>query len=516
MSSHELLSVESEAGFRALFEFATVGILVINRDGQIELANPCLRKMFGYSNAELIGQPVEILIPESLREAHESHRADYFEKPKARPMGLGLELFARRKSGEEFPVEISLGHYQLDGETLAMAFVTDITERKRDHEERLQSEERFAKVFDSSPVAKSISRLEDGVIIDVNESFLSLFEYTRDEVIGQSTIGLKLFKDAADRMDLIHALRNRRIIQNREMTVYSKSMKPVHILLSAAIIMLEGKEHLLTTRVDISEKKKAEDEMLRVNRELEQRVAERTLELTESLQRERELSEMKSRFVSMASHEFRTPLSAILSSASLVDRYAQLNDEEKRKKHVARIKSSVQMLNDILSDFLSLDKLDQGKVEVNRTMMDLNETARGVIEEVNFMQKAGQEIFFTHHGEHEIFQDRKILSNVLLNLLSNAIKYSGQNSPINVTIEVTGKDVIITVSDSGIGISEEEQEHLFSKFFRAKNAMSLTGSGLGLNIVKRYLDLISGTIRFTSELNKGTTFIVTLAKMKME
>lgn len=130
MNEHQTISLESEAGFRALFQYATVGILVIGSDGRIELANPCIEKLFGFTNAELIGQPVEILIPESLRKKHVDHRDDYFNKPKARPMGYGLNLLARRKGGIEFPVEISLGHYQLADEKLAVAFITDITDRK--------------------------------------------------------------------------------------------------------------------------------------------------------------------------------------------------------------------------------------------------------------------------------------------------------------------------------------------------------------------------------------------------
>ena len=135
MTEHSTLSLESEAGFRALFEYATVGILVISAAGRIELANPCIEKLFGYKNAELIGQLVEVLIPEAFRHRHVHHRDGYFNTPKARPMGYGLSLHAKKKDGIEFPVEISLGHYQLDNQQMAVAFVTDITESKRSQEE---------------------------------------------------------------------------------------------------------------------------------------------------------------------------------------------------------------------------------------------------------------------------------------------------------------------------------------------------------------------------------------------
>ena len=389
MNELEVMSIESEAGFRALFEYATIGIVVISREGRIELANPCVQKMFGYENAELIGQPVEVLIPKSLGRKHVAHREGYFDRPKARPMGLGMELYARKKDGQEFPVEISLGHYELNGETFAVAFVTDITQRSE-----------------------------------------------------------------------------------------------------------------------------AEQKLKKMNEELESRVQERTLELTESLAREKELGEMKSRFVSMASHEFRTPLSAILSSAALIDRFTVKEEEEKRKKHIERIKSSVQNLTDILNDFLSLDKLEQGKVEVETVNVDMREFVDDILEEMQGMLKEGQRITYVQQGENEIFQDRKILRNVLLNLLSNAVKYSEVNQEIILATSVDESEVSISVKDEGIGIPEEEHQHLFTKFFRAKNAINIKGTGLGLTIVKRYVELMNGTIGFTSNVNKGTTFIVKFPNQK--
>lgn len=376
MTEHNTLSLESEAGFKALFEYATVGILVIRAGGLIELANPCIEKLFGYKKAELIGQLVEVLIPEAFRHNHVHHRDGYFNRPKARPMGYGLSLYARKKDGIEFPVEISLGHYQLDNQELAVAFVTDITESKRSQEE------------------------------------------------------------------------------------------------------------------------------------LEARVKERTLELTQSLEREKELNDMKTRFVSMASHEFRTPLSAILSSLSLIDSYSKEEHQEKRKKHIERIKSSVKNLTAILNDFLLLDKAEQGKLEINKEEFDLVEFAGDIIEELNGILKTGQQIDFKQTGERAIFQDKKILKNVFLNLLSNAIKYSPENKIIHFTIEIKQKTVFVNIKDEGIGIPEQEQQNLFGKFYRASNVSNIQGTGLGLNIVKRYVELLDGVISFTSKQGLGTTFMI--------
>lgn len=368
------LTLESEAGFKALFEYATVGILVISSDGRIALANPCVEKIFGYNPDELLGKQLEILIPDSFKSIHVKYREHYFNKPKARPMGYGLDLYAINKAGNEFPVEISLGHYRLEDEMLAVAFITDITERKKYHEE------------------------------------------------------------------------------------------------------------------------------------LEQKVKERTLELTQMLEREKELNEIKSRFVSMASHEFRTPLSTILSSASLVENYTRSDDEDKRRKHLDRIKSSVKNLTDILNNFLSLDKLEQGKLEMNKEEFDLKEFISDTVEDVKSLLKPGQYFSISHEGPALTFQDKKILRNILLNLLTNAIKYSKEGDVIKITSDLTFDKVSISVIDNGIGVPVDEQKNLFGKFYRAKNAENIQGTGLGLNIVSRYLDLLNGHIEFKSAPDKGSVF----------
>lgn len=381
MKEQRSISLESEAGFKALFKYATVGIVVAGANGRIELANPHAEELFGYKNAELIGQPLEVLIPQNLREGHVGHREKYFERPKARPMGYGMDLYARKKSGEVFPVEISLGHYYLEGEMLAVAFVTDISARK-----------------------------------------------------------------------------------------------------------------------------KAEAGLKKANEELEQRVTERTLELTEALEREKELNDMKSRFVSMASHEFRTPLSAIMSSISLLERYTEAEHADKRDKHFMRIRSAVYNLINILDDFLSLDKLERGKTETEIEKFDLQKFVLGVIEAVEGVIKPGQHVHYSHDGETEIASDRKILQNILLNLLSNAIKYSNEGATIHLHTAVNGKQLIITVRDEGMGIPEEDKKNMFRMFYRARNSVNIQGTGLGLNIVKRYVELLHGEIGFTSKVDEGTTF----------
>ena len=252
---------------------------------------------------------------------------------------------------------------------------------------------------------------------------------------------------------------------------------------------------------DITARKKAEAKLLTVEGDLQ------------ALKKEKELSELKSRFVSMASHEFRTPLSTILSSVSLAEKYKNLNQEEKRDKHYKRIKSAVYNLTGILNDFLSIDKLEQGKIEANPVVFDVPEYIQDVVEEMQTMAKTGQEIKFIFTGERKkICLDKHILKNILINLISNAIKYSPEGKVIEVNVHLNAQ-LKIEVKDHGIGIPKEEQKHLFERFFRAKNSFNIQGTGLGLNIVKKYTELMGGELSFESEEEIGTTFTVELPQI---
>lgn len=383
-SPEELINITA-----TLFTRAAEGLVVVDRSGIICLQNPRLAALFGYANDELLGQHIEVLLPEALRQHHVAKREAYQHAPVERSMGSGLDLQGRKKDGTLFPVEVSLNHMTIEGNTYVMGLVSDVSRRRA-----------------------------------------------------------------------------------------------------------------------------AEKELQRINNELEQRVDQRTAELREAernvrqaLEKEKELNALKSRFVSMASHEFRTPLSTIMSSVDLIARYTADSGQEKTRKHVDRIRGKVRDLTAMLNDFLSLDKLEQGMVECHPVDVDIVHLSIELIEELRALAKPGQEINYDHEGEQRmVFHDRQMLSTVLSNLLSNAIKYSPEGKHVHLITGTRDGRLHITVKDQGIGIPPEDHQHIMQRFFRASNAFVVQGTGLGLNITARFIDLMGGSIRFESKPGEGTTF----------
>src|SRR6185436_14309379 len=401
-----------QAHMTSLFENATEGIILTDSRGFIALANPAAEKMFGYKAQELYNLPVEVLIPGNFRPGHKALREGFHKKPSNRSMGANRDLFALKKNGEQFPVEISLSHYRKGDELFVIAFIVDITLRKK---------------------------VEENLVKKQNELEKVTFEI-------------------------------RKLNTEREKKVDERT----HILKEA----LEKLEHSQT-------------------------------ELHEALEKEKQLNEIKSRFVSMASHEFRTPLSAVLSSAALISKYTKEEDQEKRDKHIGRIKDSVKNLNDILEDFLSLGNLDEGRINADPTEFNLKEMITETLNEVKVVLKPGQKFNFKYEGNERVNSDKKLLRNILINLISNAAKFSEEDSPITISAKSDNEKNAISVTDKGIGISKKDQEHLFTMFYRASNVTNIQGTGLGLHIVKRYLDLINGTVNLQSTLGKGTSINIT-------
>lgn len=238
--------------------------------------------------------------------------------------------------------------------------------------------------------------------------------------------------------------------------------------------------------------------------------------LIKALEREKELNALKSQFVTMASHKFRTPLSTILSSVFLLENYTDADYELEKTAFFDKIKRSVHNLTALLNDYLSLGKLEEGKLKVSYSETDMKVFFDEFLQEIGSIKKVKQKILFTHEGiECKMMTDKFLLKNILTNLLSNAIEYSPHDAEIQLHAELKKDALRIRVTDQGIGIPENEQHQIFKRFYRGQNASNVEGTGLGLNIAKKYIRLLKGTIEFTSQLNKGTTFVATIPVMNV-
>ncbi len=365
-----------------------------------------------------------------------------------------------------------------------------------------------------------------GEISQINPSAEKLFGYKKEELLGKKIEMLvpKRFLNAHTtyREKYNHNPHARAMGAGMELYGLTKagSEFPVEISLSPYVTTEE--KFVIAFIMDITLRKQAEEKLKNYSAELEKQVKNRTLILEEAiealeearndlhnaLEKEKELNELKSRFVSMASHEFRTPLTTMMSSLALVNKYAAQNDKDNQLKHAAKIKTSIINLTDILNDFLSVSKLEEGKIENIPEKINLKTFIADILAEMQFIATGDQKLAQEHVGNEMVLVDKKLLKNVLFNLVSNAIKFSPEGGIIEVNAWVLGASVKISVKDNGIGISKEDQKHLFERFFRGQNATHIQGTGLGLNIVKKYIELMNGSLDFESKKNRGTIFTI--------
>lgn len=394
-----------------------------------------------------------------------------------------VALFARHTLGAETLAALgSVAH------SLALGF-----ERKRAETRLRQSEERFGKAFQANPALMALTRLADGCFIAANEAFYNTTGYSESEVLGRRAADLNIYAVPEQRAEYVDLIRRKGFVRDREHVLRTKSGAIRTVLSSGELLDLNGQPHLLTVGLDITGRKEAE------------------VELARALAREKELSELKTNFVSMVSHEFRTPLEVIVSSADILDRYLNRLPAPERAEHVAAIQHSVKRMSGMMEDVLLLGRFESDRQQFTPDDLHLTAFCRRLADEMRSATAGRCPIELTLDDSLPLARaDEKLLRPILINLLSNAVKYSPAGAPVRLGLTRDAHAAVFVISDSGLGIPASDQTHLFEAFHRGANTAQIPGTGLGLVIVKRSVELHGGRIEFTSEEGKGTSFTVRL------
>jgi PAS domain S-box-containing protein len=509
------------------------GVITTDKFGIIQQINPVAEMLTGWTESESKGKPLEEIfkiINEETRLVVESPAAKVLREGNI--VGLANHTLLVSKNGQEIPIADSGAPIKGNNdETIGVVLVfRDQTEERAKEKAIRMSEEKFRTIFENHTAVKLLVDPEDGRIVDANIAAADYYGWSQNDlkqmkiwdinVLSQNEI-IKEMEKARNENKAHFEFKHRKadgIV--RDVEVFSSK------------INIGGKEFLHSIVHDITDKKKAQEQLEQHRNHLEELVNVRTKELDEAnkklqleienekeyeimlrqaLEREKELSELKSKFISTTSHEFRTPLTAVLSSAELIQRYGKNWSDDKFDYHINKIKKSIEYLTNLLDDVLTISRSESGKIVFNPVKIDLYETCRSLIDELKTHANENHNFKFLFNSEEkEFLLDPKLIRFMIVNLVSNAFKYSPEGGSVQLIIEVSIGKLIIKVSDEGIGIPKNDLQYMFEPFHRAANTMEIPGTGLGLSIVKRAVDLHGGTINLRTEENKGTTFTIYL------
>lgn len=509
----EMWLKESEKRYRNLVENAFDAIYMI-RNNTFEYINPRFTDItgFGFNNVLANDGFIKQLMPSENLSGKST-----------------FETTIKNIKGEPLNVELSTVDISIDGELTLLGIMRDITQRKKAEDALAESEQKFRLLFDkmlngfalNQTIYDNIGQPVDFEIVEANSAFVEIFGMPLNEIKSQSidlALGFKkdpiwfdLFKEVSE-FGITRKLDNYRTSEGRYLDIVLYGIK---------------RGQFATIIRDVTERRLAEEKVQLLNVELEGRVIERTSKLEEALEelrvaneeaamsliKQKELNELKSRFVSMVSHEYRTPLTIILTSTYLIEAYHKDGATEKFHKQLKRIQDSVQSMTQLLEDVMLIGKSEEGKMSYKPMHFNVVELCNKIIAEAKTVDADKHPVEFVYLREDfVIYSDRKLIHHILSNLVSNAMKYSPASAPVKVVLDENNTSIIFTVIDKGIGIPIESQSMLFEPFTRSKNVGTIHGTGLGLSIVKQCVDTIGGEITFTSQEDSGSTFVITIPK----
>lgn len=500
VESHVAALRRSEERYRSVTENFAEGILVI-QDARMAYANPSVLDLIGYAWDELEGREFLPFVHPDFREMV---LANYRKRITGEPVEPRYDLQILHRSGEPVWVELGAVVIPWQGRPATLSFVSDIRARKRaeaalrESEEQLRrSEQRYRELFDNA--SEGIVVVQDGKFVMANRAALALTGYSETLAIGGGFIDMVHPDDRADAID-----RHRRRMQGElperrhEMRVMRADGSVAWVETSAMTIQWEGRPAALTFVADISDRKRLEEELRR------------------ALDQQRELNELKSRFVSMTSHEFRTPLAAILSSAQLLRLYGERLPAAEKDELAGGIEEGVQRMSKMLDDILVIGRAEAGMLVFRPAPLDVRAFCESLIEEARAAAASARKgprpelVLDCRSDAPARMADEKLLRHAIGNLLSNAVKYSPEGGTVRLEVSCNPDELAFAVRDDGIGLPAEDLPRLFETFYRASNASHIPGTGLGLAIVKRSVELHGGRVSVESEPGRGSCFRVTV------